>query len=157
MGLLPTHPRANKVKDIQAQRERGLNNRTKRDASRFVRDYMSDIKGILEYFAVKWYDIVPDCFHGSAPVFDEHNSEIWWHTKKLDEEIVDLTYHISHKRTTEIISGSSLYGDVEYMAHPVTTKHCANFLWNIRKVLKTKLLYLRLWAVTSCGRLLTVS
>jgi hypothetical protein len=97
--------------------------RIKRKASRLVRQYMDEIRKELAFFALNWKDIVPDGFHGSAPKFDEIKSEIWWRSKKLDEEIVDLSYSISHKRASDLMRGASLYGDADYATTPIERKH----------------------------------
>ena len=103
--------------------------RIKQEAAKLVRRYMMEIKEELEFFAVKWQNIVPDCFNGSAPRFDDEKSEIWWRSKMLDEEIVDLTYSISHKRASEIMQGASLYGDAEYNKSPVYKKYYHRLLF----------------------------
>lgn len=95
----------------------------KQAASRLVRQYMHEIKDELDFFALNWQFIAPESFCSSAPVFDATNSEIWWRSKKLDEEIVDLEYTMSHRRASEIMQGTSLYGDANYEGTSVDRKY----------------------------------
>ncbi|MCL2285797.1 MAG: hypothetical protein FWC32_05460 [Firmicutes bacterium] len=113
-----------KLQEMEERRKESYEaSREKREASRLVRRYMKEIEEELDCLALNWQVIVPDCFHGSAPKFDKDKSEIWWRTKKLDEEIVDLEYSISHNRASELMRGASLYGDKNFLEQPIAVKH----------------------------------
>jgi len=104
-----------KIFELEKQRQYDYKvSQIKCAASRLVGRYMAEVKEELAFFAVNWQDIVPKYFSGSAPKFNGSDSGIWWSTKRLDEEIVDLQYSISHQRASDIMQGASLYGDMDF-------------------------------------------
>lgn len=61
----------------------------------------------LEFFSVKWFDIIPEGFMGSCSIFEEEKLLI--DGKEVDAKLLNLRYQITPKRASQIIEGAGLY------------------------------------------------
>lgn len=61
----------------------------------------------LEFFSVKWFDIIPEGFLGSCSIFEEEKLLI--DGAEVDAKLLNLRYQITPKRASQIIEGASLY------------------------------------------------
>lgn len=64
----------------------------------------------LDFFNKEWFKIVPDGLLGSCPYFEPEVLLI--NGKDIENDLLDLRYHITAKRASEIIEGSGLYEDI---------------------------------------------
>lgn len=64
----------------------------------------------LEFLSVKWFVIIPDGFEGSCAIFDDEQLLIDGET--IDAALLNLRYHITARRASEIIEGSGLYDNI---------------------------------------------
>ncbi len=64
----------------------------------------------LGFFSQNWFKIVPESFPGSCAYYEMEAP--WLDGKDIENDLVDLRYHITAKRASEIIQGSGLYEDI---------------------------------------------
>lgn len=64
----------------------------------------------LEFFSIKWFMIIPEGFGGSCAIFDDEKLLI--DGEFIDATLLNLRYHITAKRASEIIEGSGLYSNI---------------------------------------------
>lgn len=63
----------------------------------------------LDFFSVKWFDIIPEGFLGSCSIFEEEKLLI--DGVEVDAKLLNLRYQIAPKRASQIIEGASLYSN----------------------------------------------
>ncbi|MCM1230988.1 MAG: hypothetical protein NC489_12725 [Ruminococcus flavefaciens] len=63
----------------------------------------------LNFFRQNWLRIVPDDLSGNCPYFEPELLLI--DGENIEKDLIDLRYHITAKRASEIIEGSGLYED----------------------------------------------
>lgn len=61
----------------------------------------------LEFLSVKWFMIIPEGLGGSCAIFDDE--KLFIDGESIDAALLNLRYHITAKRASEIIEGSGLY------------------------------------------------
>ena len=61
----------------------------------------------LEFFSIKWFDIIPDGYTGSCAIFDDEKLLI--DGSEVDAKLLNLRYQITPKRASQIIEGAGLY------------------------------------------------
>lgn len=64
----------------------------------------------LEFLSVKWFMIIPEGLRGSCAIFDDEKLLI--DGESIDAALLNLRYHITAKRASEIIEGSGLYDNI---------------------------------------------
>ncbi len=64
----------------------------------------------LNFFCRNWLIIVPDGLTGNCPYFEEEI--LLLEGKTVDKGLIDLRYHITAKRSSEIIEGAGLYENI---------------------------------------------
>lgn len=64
----------------------------------------------LNFFSQNWLRIVPEGLLGSCPYFEQE--ELLFNGKGIESDILELRYHITAKRATEIIEGAGLYENI---------------------------------------------
>lgn len=77
----------------------------------------------LDFFRQNWLRIVPEDLSGNCPYFEQEVLLI--DGKDIESDLIDLRYHITAKRASEIIEGAGLYED--------------NFVAFIREVLQNSM------------------
>lgn len=64
----------------------------------------------LDFFCRNWLKIVPENLSGNCPYFEDEI--LLLDGKSVDNGLIDLRYHITAKRASEIIEGAGLYEDI---------------------------------------------
>ncbi len=64
----------------------------------------------LDFFCKNWLKIVPERLCGNCPYFEPE--QLLLDGKAIENDLIDLRYHITAKRSSEIIEGIGLYGDI---------------------------------------------
>lgn len=64
----------------------------------------------LDFFCKNWLTIVPEKLPGNCPYFEPEI--LLLNGKNIENDILDLRYHITAKRASEIIEGAGLYEDI---------------------------------------------
>lgn len=64
----------------------------------------------LEFLSVNWFMIIPEGLGGSCAIFDDEKLLI--DGESIDAALLNLRYHITAKRASEIIEGSGLYSNI---------------------------------------------
>lgn len=84
--------------------------KTQREACRICAKWFDMLEKELDFWSLKWSEIVPKSLLGSTP--NLRKREISWQGRVIDIDTVMLEYSISHKRAASIIQGTGLYGDL---------------------------------------------
>lgn len=61
----------------------------------------------LEFFSIKWFDIIPEGFSGSCAIFDDEKLRI--DGREVNANLLNLRYQITPKRASQIVEGAGLY------------------------------------------------
>lgn len=64
----------------------------------------------LNFFCQNWLRIVPEGLLGSCPYFEQE--VLLFNGKDIENDILELRYHITAKRASEIIEGAGLYENI---------------------------------------------
>lgn len=64
----------------------------------------------LDFFCRNWLMIVPDGLSGNCPYFEPETLRL--DGKYIENDLIDLRYHITAKRSSEIIEGTGLYRNI---------------------------------------------
>lgn len=64
----------------------------------------------LDFFCKNWLRIVPEGLSGNCPYFEPE--QLLLDGKAIENDLIDLRYHITAKRSSEIIEGIGLYKDI---------------------------------------------
>ena len=73
-------------------------------------NWLGMLRGEMEFFSVNWLSIVPEGLIGCCPIFEPELLLI--DGKEKDPNLMELKYHITARRASEIIEGSSLYNNL---------------------------------------------
>lgn len=63
----------------------------------------------IDFFCKDWLRIVPENLMGNCPYFEKEI--LLFDGESIENDLIDLRYHITEKRASEIIEGAGLYND----------------------------------------------
>lgn len=72
--------------------------------------WLNMLREELNFFCQNWLRIVPEGLLGSCPYFEQE--ELLFNGKDIENDILELRYHITAKRASEIIEGAGLYENI---------------------------------------------
>lgn len=73
-------------------------------------NWLTMLREELDFFSRNWLRIVPEGLLGSCPYFEQE--ELLFNGKGIENDILELRYHITAKRSSEIIEGAGLYENI---------------------------------------------